>query len=156
MITTLPKKRKSTHIFIKGKLIHVTTIQINTPINPPLRIGNKINIRCISKGKGFCGVIKRHKFKSNRQSHGNSKAHHKPGSIGMCQDPGRVFKGKKMPGRTGQNTILLKNIVVLKLTQNILIIKGCIPGGRNTPITIYQNANHTTEENNNKTTIHKA
>ncbi|QSW37673.1 50S ribosomal protein L3 [Candidatus Vidania fulgoroideae] len=131
------KKGKSTHIFIKGKLVQATLIYSNTTNKLQAKIGTKLNISCKSKGKGFCGTIKRYKFKSNRQSHGNSKAHNKPGSIGMCQDPGRVFKGKKMPGHTGQNTISLKNIILLKKTHTTLLIKGNLPGGYNTPIKIY-------------------
>ncbi|MGX7582702.1 50S ribosomal protein L3 [Candidatus Vidania fulgoroideorum] len=141
------KKDKSTHIFIKGKLIHATILQIINNNSSVLTIGTKINIRCKSKGKGFCGVIKRYKFKSNRQSHGNSKAHHKPGSIGMCQDPGRVFKGKKMPGHSGQSYTLLKNIIILKTTQNTLLVKGCIPGSKNTLIKPIHNAYYTTQTN---------
>ena len=63
--------------------------------------GQRVDVTGGSKGKGFAGVIKRHHFSSNRQSHGNSRAHRKPGSTGQCQDPGRTFPGKKMPGRLG-------------------------------------------------------
>merc|ERR1712151_1356047 len=91
--------------------------------------GEKINAKSISKGKGFSGVIKRHNFNSQRASHGNSLAHNAPGSIGQCQTPGRVFKGKKMAGRMGNTNISIKNLEIMNIntTENILLIKGAIP-----------------------------
>ena len=71
---------------------------VNTEI---FQVGQRVDVTGITIGKGFAGVIKRHHFSSNRASHGNSKAHNKPGSIGMCQDPGRVFPGKRMSGHLG-------------------------------------------------------
>ena len=65
------------------------------------QVGQRVDVTGITIGKGFSGVIKRHHFSSNRASHGNSKAHNKPGSIGMCQDPGRIFPGKRMSGHLG-------------------------------------------------------
>jgi large subunit ribosomal protein L3 len=76
--------------------------------------------------------IKRHHFKSNRASHGNSKSHNVPGSIGMAQDPGRVFPGKRMPGHLGDTTITTQNLVVVRVDaeRNLLLIKGAIPGSK--------------------------
>lgn len=93
-------------------------------------ISEKINITGITKGKGFSGVIKRHNFKSQRASHGNSLSHRAPGSIGQCQTPGRVFKGKKMPGRLGNKLITTKNLEIINIYENldIMIIKGSVPG----------------------------
>ncbi len=104
-------------------------------------INQKINVFGISKGKGFCGVIKKHNFKSGDSSHGNSKAHNKPGSIGMCQDPGRVYKGKKMPGRVGSKKIFLKNLKILKIdfNYNIFYLNGCVPGFKNSDLFIFPN-----------------
>lgn len=92
--------------------------------------GQKIDIRGISKGKGFSGVIKRHNFSSQRASHGNSLSHNAPGSIGQCQTPGRVFKGKKMAGRMGNRNTTIKNLEIININEkeNILLIKGAIPG----------------------------
>ncbi len=95
-----------------------------------LNKNNKINITGISKGKGFAGVIKRHNFKSQKASHGNSLSHRVPGSIGQCQDPGKVFKGKKMSGRLGGKRVTTKNISIIKTYNDIdaILLKGSIPG----------------------------
>ncbi|WP_259292807.1 50S ribosomal protein L3 [Candidatus Nasuia deltocephalinicola] len=101
-------------------------------------INQIVNIFGISIGKGFSGVIKKHKFKSGGSSHGNSKAHNKPGSIGMCQDPGRVYRGKKMPGRLGAKKIFLKNLKILKIDfyYNVFYLKGSLPGFKNSNLFI--------------------
>ncbi len=101
-------------------------------------INQIINVFGISIGKGFSGVIKKHKFKSGDSSHGNSKSHNKPGSIGMCQDLGRVYKGKKMPGRMGSKKIFLKNLKILKIDfyYNIFYLKGSLPGFKNSNLFI--------------------
>jgi len=92
--------------------------------------GQKIDVKGLSKGKGFSGVIKRHNFSSQRASHGNSLSHNAPGSIGQCQTPGRVFKGKKMAGRMGNRNTTIKNLEIININKenNILLIKGAIPG----------------------------
>jgi len=92
--------------------------------------GQKLDVSSISKGKGFSGVIKRHNFSSQRASHGNSLSHNAPGSIGQCQDPGRVFKGKKMAGRMGNKNTTIKNLEIMNIDKekNLLLIKGSIPG----------------------------
>jgi len=92
--------------------------------------GQKIDVKGFSKGKGFSGVIKRHNFNSQRASHGNSLSHNAPGSIGQCQTPGRVFKGKKMAGRMGNRKTTIKNLEIININEekNILLIKGAIPG----------------------------
>ena len=92
----------------------------------------------VSKGKGFSGNIKRHNFRSQRASHGNSLSHRAPGSIGQCQDPGRVFKGKKMPGRLGGKSVTTQNLVVIRVDEGkkLLLIKGAVPGAVNTRVVI--------------------
>ncbi len=101
-------------------------------------INQNVNIFGISIGKGFSGVIKKHNFKSGGSSHGNSKAHNKGGSIGMCQDPGRVYKGKKMPGRLGSKKVFLKNLKILKIDfyYNIFYLNGSLPGFKNSNLFI--------------------
>jgi large subunit ribosomal protein L3 len=99
----------------------------------PLSLFNsfdKIDVIGTSKGRGFAGVIKRHNFKSQGASHGNSLSHRVPGSIGQCQTPGRVFKGKKMPGRMGNVNVTVKNIGILNICNDseVLLLKGAIPG----------------------------
>lgn len=96
-----------------------------------------INYSATSKGKGFQGVIKRHKFSRGPESHG-SRHHREPGSVGACAAPGRVLKGKKLPGRMGSNKITRKNVPVAYLDKekHLVGIKGPIPGSRNNLITI--------------------
>ena len=93
-------------------------------------VGEKVDVTGVTKGKGFAGVIKKHHFRSNRASHGNSRAHRKPGSTGQCQDPGRTFPGKKMPGRLGNKRRTAQNLEVARIDQerNLLLIRGAIPG----------------------------
>ncbi|MAJ82396.1 MAG: 50S ribosomal protein L3 [Legionellales bacterium] len=89
-----------------------------------------VDVSGVNKGKGFAGVVKRHHFKTQDASHGNSLAHRAPGSIGQCQDPGRVFKGKKMAGRMGGVNVTQQNVKVVDYIQDksILVLKGSIPG----------------------------
>ena len=92
----------------------------------------KVAITAISKGKGYQGVVKRHKFSRGPETHG-SHHHREPGSIGMCAKPGRVMKGKKMPGHMGTQKVTLKDRVVVKLVpeRELIAIKGPIPGANN-------------------------
>lgn len=96
------------------------------------QIGQKVDVSGITIGKGYAGSIKRHHFSSNRSSHGNSKAHRKPGSIGMAQDPGRIFPGKKMSGHLGNAKRTIQNLEVIKIDKdrNLLLIKGAVPGAK--------------------------
>ena len=89
-----------------------------------------VDVAACTIGKGFAGAIKRHHFKSNRASHGNSRSHNVPGSIGMAQDPGRVFPGKRMPGHLGDVRITVQNLKLVRVDKdrNLLLIKGGIPG----------------------------
>lgn len=92
--------------------------------------GQKVKVTATSKGKGFSGCIKRHNFKSQRASHGNSLSHNAPGSIGQNQTPGRVFKGKKMAGQLGNEKVTTLNLEIIRVDKdrNALLIKGAIPG----------------------------
>jgi len=92
--------------------------------------GQKVDVSGVTIGKGYAGTIKRHNFSSNRASHGNSKAHRKPGSIGMAQDPGRIFPGKKMSGHMGAKKRTIQNLEILRIDQerSLLVVKGSIPG----------------------------
>lgn len=95
-------------------------------------VGQYVDVTGVSQGKGFAGVIKRHNFSSNRASHGNSVSHNKPGSIGMAQDPGRVFPGKRMSGHMGavRRTQQSLEIVRIDAERNLLLIRGAVPGSR--------------------------
>lgn len=96
------------------------------------KVGQRVDVSGVTIGKGYAGVIKRHHFSSNRASHGNSKAHNKPGSIGMAQDPGRVFPGKRMSGHMGNVKRTTQNLEILRIDseRNLLLIKGAIPGSK--------------------------
>lgn len=101
--------------------------------------GQKVDVSGISKGKGFAGVIKRHNFSSNRASHGNSVSHNKPGSIGMNQDPGRVFPGKRMAGHMGAVKRTAQNLEIVRvdLERQLLLIRGAVPGARGGDVAVY-------------------
>ena len=94
--------------------------------------GQKVDVRGISKGKGFQGGVKRHNFHMQDATHGNSLSHRAPGSIGQCQTPGRVFKGKKMAGHMGAENVCTQNIEVVRVDadRNLLLVKGAVPGAR--------------------------
>lgn len=100
--------------------------------------GQPVDVTGQSIGKGFAGVIKRHHFKGGRASHGNSKAHRLPGSIGNNQDPGKVFKGKKMAGHLGNVKRTLQNLKVVRVDseRNLLLISGSIPGARGSDVVV--------------------
>jgi large subunit ribosomal protein L3 len=94
--------------------------------------GQMVDVTGTSLGKGFAGAIKRHNFGSNRASHGNSRSHNVPGSIGMAQDPGRVFPGKRMPGHLGTVKVTVQNLQVVRVDvkRNLLLVKGAVPGSK--------------------------
>ncbi len=92
--------------------------------------GQKVDVTGPSKGKGFAGVVKRHNFRMQDATHGNSLSHRAPGSIGQCQTPGRVFKGKKMAGHMGSERVTTQNLEVVRVDgdRNLLLIRGAVPG----------------------------
>jgi large subunit ribosomal protein L3 len=92
--------------------------------------GQKVDVTGQSKGKGFQGGVKRWNFRTQDMTHGNSLSHRAPGSIGQCQTPGRVFKGKKMAGQMGAErcTVQTLEIVRVDIERNLLIVKGAVPG----------------------------
>lgn len=95
-------------------------------------VGQKIDVQGVTIGKGYAGTIKRYHFASGRASHGNSRSHNVPGSIGMAQDPGRVFPGKRMTGHLGDVTRTVQNLVIAKIDaeRKLLLVKGAIPGSK--------------------------
>jgi len=101
-------------------------------------VGQFVDITGTSKGKGYAGVIKRHNFSMQDATHGNSLAHRAHGSIGQCQTPGRVWKGKKMSGHMGnvQKTVQNLKIVELDIENNVVYVKGAIPGFNGSEIKI--------------------
>lgn len=96
------------------------------------QVGQKIDVQGVSIGKGYAGTIKRYHFASGRATHGNSRSHNVPGSIGMAQDPGRVFPGKRMTGHLGDVTRTVQNLEIAKIDaeRKLLLVKGAIPGSK--------------------------
>ena len=96
-------------------------------------VGQTVDVQGTSIGKGFVGTIKRHNFKSQRASHGNSRSHNVPGSISMAQDPGRVFPGKKMSGQRGHVTKTVQNLDIVRIDEarQLLLVRGAVPGHKN-------------------------
>lgn len=105
-----------------GKAVEVTLFTV----------GQRVDVRARSIGKGFAGTIKRHNFSGQRKTHGNSLSHRVPGSIGQNQTPGRVFKGKKMSGHMGNKMRSVQNLEVLRVDaeRGLLLIKGAVPGAK--------------------------
>jgi large subunit ribosomal protein L3 len=101
--------------------------------------GDKVDIQGISKGKGFQGVIKRHHQSRGPMGHG-SMYHRRPGSMGSTSTPGRVFKGKNLPGHTGRITVTIQNLEVVSvdLDKNVILVKGSVPGANGTILKIKQ------------------
>lgn len=102
------------------------------------KVGDVVHVQGISKGKGFQGVIKRHGFAGGRDTHG-SMFHRAPGSIGTSAYPSRVIKGKKLPGRMGNQTVLKKNALVIdvRAEENVVLVKGPVPGAENSLLKIF-------------------
>jgi large subunit ribosomal protein L3 len=92
--------------------------------------GQKVDVAGKSKGKGFQGAVKRWNFKTQDATHGNSLSHRAPGSIGQCQTPGRVFKGKKMAGHMGAENVTTQGLEIVRVDveRNLLLVKGAVPG----------------------------
>ncbi len=101
-------------------------------------VGQKVDIQGVSIGKGYAGTIKRHNFRSGRQTHGNSRSHNVPGSIGMAQDPGRVFPGKRMTGHMGDVTRTVQNLEIARVDaeRQLILVKGAVPGARNGQVVV--------------------
>ena len=101
-------------------------------------LGEFVSVTGTSKGKGFAGVMKRHGFGGGRASHGKNSVMRKPGSVGAGADPSRIWKGKKMPGRYGGDQVTVKNLEVIKIDieNNLLFIKGAVPGSNNNLVSI--------------------
>ncbi len=100
--------------------------------------GELVDVTAVSKGKGFAGVMKRHGFAGQRASHGAHKVHRKPGAIGQCATPSRVFRGKKMPGRMGSQKTTIQNLEVVQSNdeEETLLLKGSVPGPRGATVLI--------------------
>ncbi|HVK93499.1 MAG TPA: 50S ribosomal protein L3 [Noviherbaspirillum sp.] len=100
--------------------------------------GQKVDVQGVSIGKGYAGTIKRYNFSSGRATHGNSRSHNVPGSIGMAQDPGRVFPGKRMTGHLGDVTATVQNLEIARVDaeRQLLLVKGAVPGAKNGQVVV--------------------
>jgi len=110
-------------------------------ISDILSVGDKVDITGRSKGRGYQGVMKRHGFAGGKASHG-SGFHRAPGSIGCSAYPGRVIKGKKLPGQMGNTTVTQKNLTIVDIRDedNVLLVQGTVPGAKNGLLSIYTKA----------------
>jgi large subunit ribosomal protein L3 len=101
--------------------------------------GQKVDVQGVSIGKGYAGTIKRYNFSSGRATHGNSRSHNVPGSIGMAQDPGRVFPGKRMTGHMGDVTTTTQNLEIARVDveRQLLLVKGAVPGAKNGQVVVF-------------------
>jgi large subunit ribosomal protein L3 len=101
--------------------------------------GDIVDVQGTSIGKGYAGTIKRYNFASGRASHGNSRSHNVPGSIGMAQDPGRVFPGKRMTGHMGDVTTTVQNLEIARVDaeRQLILVKGAVPGAKNGEVVVF-------------------
>ncbi len=152
LVEAKPRKNPSNPIKGHFKKINIPPTrylrEIRYTEEPELKTGEKIYadvfekgetavVTGISKGKGFQGVVKRHGFGGGRKTHG-SRFHKQPGSIGASADPSRVYKGKKMPGRTGNERVTLKSVKIVEVSkdENYILVRGSVPGVKGSYITI--------------------
>ena len=110
----------------------------SVPVSQVFAVGQKVDVQGTTIGKGFAGTIKRHHMSSQRASHGNSRSHNVPGSIGMAQDPGRVFPGKRMTGHLGVDTFTTQNLDIFRIDEarQLLMIRGAVPGSAGGFVTV--------------------
>lgn len=138
-----PKKTKAFHHQREFKLIeNGEEVKKGDEVKVDIfEVGERVKVTGVSKGKGFAGVIKRHHFSRGPETHG-SHHHREPGSIGMCAKPGRVLKGKRMPGHMGTDQVTLSSveIVFIDSVKHLLGIKGPLPGGNGMLVTIRKTA----------------
>lgn len=122
----------------KGIEIIGRKIFIGDAVDPQLffKVGDKVDVSGISKGKGFQGVVKRHGFAGGPRTHGQSDRERAPGSIGQTTTPGRVYKGKRMAGRMGKNKITIKNLEIIEIKEKQIVVKGLVPGPKKGWLTI--------------------
>ncbi|MFZ4801541.1 MAG: 50S ribosomal protein L3 [Chlorobium sp.] len=115
------------------------TLELGSPVSvESFKEGEKVNVLGVSKGKGFAGVMKRHNFSGSQRTHGQSDRQRAPGSVGGSSDPSRVFKGTRMAGRMGSDNITVRNLEIFKIMpeSNLIVIKGSVPGPKNSYIKI--------------------
>ena len=126
----------------------VSDFTLGQEISPEIfAAGDVVDVTATSKGKGFAGVMKRHGFHGVGASHGAHRNHRKPGSIGACATPGRVFKGTRMAGRMGSDTVTTQNVTVhaVDAEKGVILLKGAVPGPKGGLVMIRSAAKRTQE-----------
>jgi large subunit ribosomal protein L3 len=138
----LKKSNSEGYYFIREfRVADISSYEVGQEVSldAVMKAGDKVDVQGTSKGRGFQGVIKRHGFSGGGSGHG-SMFHRAPGSIGCSAYPARVVKGKKMPGRMGNDTVLRKNVVVVDVRseENVVLLKGPLPGAKNGLLKIFK------------------
>ncbi len=130
--------KNTPRFFKETKADKIEDVELGSEINVEevLSAGDIIDVTGTSKGKGYAGVVKRHHFKGGPKTHGQSDRHRAPGSIGQSTTPGRVYKGKRMAGRMGDEQVTVKNLEVIEYKDGVLLVKGLIPGHISSIVTI--------------------
>ncbi len=115
-------------------------LEVGSEVSPKFNVGDKVCVQSKSTGKGFAGAMKRHNFSGMRASHGVSISHRAHGSTGQNQNPGKVFKGKKMAGHLGDETTTTKNLEVLLVDteKKLILLKGSVPGKNKSVVRVYK------------------
>jgi large subunit ribosomal protein L3 len=134
-------KKTLTEIRLPSNTAETDGVELGQVINvEAFSVGDSVDVVGTSKGHGFSGGMKRHNFSGQNATHGNHRAHRKPGSIGACATPARVFKGKKMAGQYGNVRVTVQNLEVVgvDLEKEVLLIKGAIPGVKGSNVTVQQ------------------
>jgi len=124
---------------VELRLDDVSAFEVGQEIGADvLEDGDLVDVTAVSKGQGFTGVMKRHNFKGQRASHGAHRVHRMPGSVGQCATPARIFKGKKMPGRSGNQKTTTQNLQVVEANaeENVVLVKGSVPGPRGATVLV--------------------
>ncbi len=138
----LKKAEVSAKKFVKEfKFDNVSEYQLGSKIDCSIfEEGDIVDVTGMTKGRGYTGTIKRWNFQRHRMSHGNGPVHRKPGSIGSNTFPAKVFKGKKMSGRYGNEQVTIQNLEIVKVDadRNVILIKGAVPGAKGGLLTIKQ------------------
>lgn len=129
---------KTPRFFREIRVDEVPSVELGSLLNVAeiLEPGDVVDVTGTSKGKGFAGAVKRHNFKGGPRTHGQSNRERARGSSGQTTTPGRVYKGKRMAGHMGVDTVTVKNLEVLEIKDGVVMVKGLIPGPRGTVVTI--------------------
>lgn len=133
---------------VDATVIEDKSLSIGTEIKVDFfATGQMVDVSGVSKGKGFAGAVKRHNFRTQDATHGNSRSHRAPGSIGQNQSPGRVFKGKKMAGHMGNENVTIQNLEITKIDveRNLILIRGAVPGATGRDVIIRPAVKHQQE-----------